>query len=511
VDFLLALLPVVTILVLMVGLGWPAARAGSAGLAVTLVVATAAFGYGTTTYGDIGLPRAVGGALLEAAFTTTTILWIVWPALALYHLQSLTGSFGVLQQRIAQLTRDPRIVALLVAWFLALFLEGAAGFGTPIALAAPFLVGAGFSPVTAVAIALVGHAAGVSFGAIGTPIVPQAAATGIAPLEIARATAPYHALVGWMLPLMVIAMVAPGTNAPASPRRRVWPWALLAAGLFIAPQFLIARLIGPELPTLGGALVGGVAFAFAWWRLGFRRAGRADGAAPPARLTETLRAAAPYLLVVGLILLTRLIPSIRGLLDAVAWDWTVYDRFGGAVQPLYHPGTILLTALVAAAIVQRARARDLLNALARAARQMAPVSLALVTMLGLSRLLVHAGMTGVLANSATAATGTAWPLFAPAVGLLGTFVTGSATASNILFTDLQVLAAGQAGMPVVEGVAAQGFGAAAGNMIAPHNVIAGAAAVGAAGREGEILRWTLLPCLLYVVVGGVVAAVRSAS
>lgn len=180
----LAFAPIALILALMLGARWSAARAGLAGLALTLVIALAAFGYGGGARFE-----AITGALLEAGFIAATILWIIFPALCIHELQVGGGRLGILQRAIDRLSPDPRIKAILIGWFLALFLEGAAGFGTPIALTAPILVSVGFSPVQALSIALVGHAAGVSFGAVGTPILPQVAATS---LSLRRGDRPRH-------------------------------------------------------------------------------------------------------------------------------------------------------------------------------------------------------------------------------------------------------------------------------------------------------------------------------
>lgn len=169
---MLAALPIAVILLLMIGVRWSAARAGSVGLLVALWVAWFGFGLGTTVMPELGVARTTGGALAEALFLALTILWIIFPALCIHELQVRTGGMDVLQQAMGRVSGDPRIVALLVAWFFVLFVEGAAGFGTSVALAAPFLVSAGFGRVTAVSISLIGHAVGVSFGAVGTPVLP---------------------------------------------------------------------------------------------------------------------------------------------------------------------------------------------------------------------------------------------------------------------------------------------------------------------------------------------------
>jgi lactate permease len=498
---LVAALPILVVIVAMLALRRSAAAAGLAALVAAGLLAVGVFGYGDAIYPELGAAAATAGALAEAGFSSLVILWIILPALAIHHLQEHTGALAVLRGALARITGDPRLVALLVAWFFALFLEGAAGFGTPVALTAPFLVGAGFRPVQAVVLALLGHAVGVSFGAVGTPVLPQWQATGIDRVALSAATGELHAAVGWIMPLILVRMVtrdAGGEHRGPPP----WGWALCAAGLFLLPQLAISRWVGPELPTLGGALTGGVAFALLVRRLGPRGLPLAGDPAMPGGGTALARAAAPYLLVLAFVLLTRLVPAISAATGAVEWSWTLGGRFSGTMLPLYHPGTLLMLGFLATALLRRTPSGEVARALATALRQLAPVAVALFAMLALSRLMVHAGMIDAMAGTAAGAAGRGWPLLTPFVGVLGTFVTGSATASNILFTEFQVSAAEQTGMPVLRALGAQGYGAAIGNTIAPHNVIAGAATVGLTGREAEVLRRTIGPCLLYATLGG---------
>jgi lactate permease len=493
-----ALLPVLLILLLMMGLRWAAAPAGLAGLLAALAVAT--LGFGWTGAEGVGLGRSLAGLAAEAGFTALTILWIVFPALWLHELQLASGATATLRAALARLSADPRILALLIAWFFALFAEGAAGFGTPVALAAPILVALGFEPVRAVALALVGHAVGVSFGAVGTPVLPQIAATGLDPLALAGTTAALHLALGWTMVLFVHRLACGPGAGGAGPG-----WALLAGAAFLLPYGAIALLVGPELPTLGGALLGGAAFAL----MLRARMGPGSGATPAPRALRD--AALPYLALLGMILLTRLVPPLREALSGFTWAWSLSGAFGGQVQPLYHPGTLLLLGLLAGGLARGTPARQFRDAAAIAASRLPAVLLALVAMLALARLMVHAGMVKALAAGAAAALGPAWPLLAPAVGVLGTFVTGSATASNILLTDFQRGTAEALGLPVLLMVAAQGFGAAVGNIVCPHNIVAGAATVGLAARQaGEVMRRTLPACALYAALGGAVVLVVAA-
>ena len=487
----LAGLPLAAILAAMIGLRWSAAAAGALGFALAAGLALTVFDLGTVRLAEVGPAGALGGALAEAAFTTATILWIVFPALAIYEMQARSGALDRIARALAGLSADRRTQAVLIAWFFGLFMEGAAGFGTPVALAAPLLVGIGYSPMRAVTLALVGHAAGVSFGAVGTPVLAQVAITDLSPLAVSRTTGLLHAALGGILLAFLVRLADP------SPLRRSdWATAALAGACFLVPFTLLAALVGPELPTLGGALLGGAAFA-AILRARSGRGERVDGLAT---------AALPYAVVLALVLVTRLIGPLQEPLRAVEIAWSAAGAFRGTFQPLYHPGTLLLAGFLLGGLAQGRSPGELATAALAAARRLVLVTLALVAMLALARVMVHAGMIRALAEAA-AASGPAWPLLAPSVGVLGTFVTGSATASNILFTDFQTATAGALALPTGLMVAAQGVGAAVGNIVCPHNVIAGGATVGLHGREGEVVARTAIPCLAYAAAAGALVLV----
>lgn len=217
-----------------------------------------------------------------------------------------------------------------------------------------------------------------------------------------------------------------------------------------------------------------------------------------------LAAASPYLTVIGLVLFTRLVEPVNERLAGVRLSWETDGGFSGSVQPLIHPAVLLTLAFLVGGLAQRAGLARPRQAFAAASRQLVPVIVALIAMVTIARAMSQAGMTEELALAA-AGTGAAWPLLSPVVGALGTFVTGSATASNILFTELQVETATAGGFEITPLVGAQGFGAAVGNIVCPHNVVAAAATVGLSGREGEILRRTFPTAAVYVGLGGIMA------
>jgi lactate permease len=498
----LAAAPIVVVLALMLAAGWSATRAAAAGLALALALAVAGFDFGAQ-----GLLQPLLGVLAEAGFITATILWILWPALALHHLQQHTGALDALRAALARLTPHPVLQALLIGWCVALFLEGAAGFGTPVALVAPLLVGLGVPPLQAVVLALLGHAAGVSFGALGTPVAAQSSLTGLTGDAIAWRTAALNAAIAGLLMLFFVrALRASGPAlvlAGAAGAIRVGRWATFATLAFVLPSVIIAVGLGPELPTLGGALLGALVFAWA-----IRRASRPGPEMPTctSKGMPVWRALAPYLVLVSLVLATRAVPQVSASLGEVALHWRLWERYEGRMQPILHPGTLLLAALLLGALFQARSLRVVGPALSASARRLLPVAVALLAMLCLSRLMLHAGMIAALQTAAVDGVGRAWPLLAPAVGALGSFVTGSATASNVLFSSLQVQTAQALGLSTAWMAAGQGVGAGIGNIVCPHNVVAGAATVGLAGREAEILRRTLWPCLTVLLLAGVLLA-----
>lgn len=467
----LAAAPLLAVLVLMLGLGWSAARAGLAGLVLAALTAEAAS------------PQLFIGVLAEGGFHALSIVAILWPALALHAQQDRGGALQQLREALAARGAAPALQALLLGWCVALFFEGAAGFGTPVALVAPLLVGLGLAPLQAVLLALVGHALGVCFGALGTPVMALAAVSGLEAAAIARPSALLQLLLAPLL-LVAFAWLLRGAGL------RLPPSALLRAGLgFALPALGLAWWLGPALATLLGALCSAALL------LPLLR-----GANPQPPPAAWARALWPYALLSVLVLLARALPESAAL--RLHWQW---QGFGAQLALHSHPGLLLALAVLLAAQLQGLTAGLQRQAWLAAARQLLPVAAALLVMLVLSRLLLHGAQLATLQSAAVDGVGGAWPLLAPALGALGSFVTGSATASNLLFGGLQAQTAAALGIDGARLLAAQGLGAGLGNLICPHNLIAGAATVGLRGAEGPLLRRTLPICALGLLVAGAAA------
>lgn len=338
-TILLAALPLLFVLVGMAVLHTSAVRAGLAGLALAAILTVGLGGhFDLADATGFSLGVAAMGTLAEALSFALNILWIVLPALALYAFQNKLGAIERIRDALTGITANRRLQAILLAWFFGLFIEGAAGFGTPVALAAPLLLGIGYAPVRAVTLALLGHASGVSFGAVGTPTLAQVELSGLDPTQIAGHVALMHAVLGWVF---LFAMVRLADDKGLS--RRDIGWTLFAGLCFFIPFVSLAFLAGPELPSLAGALVGAIVFVAA-----IRH--RASSSLAKLDLRSLAVDLAPYLLIVLFILATRLIAPAQETLSSVIVTWNLRDHFTGSFSPLYHPGTMLWCGLLLGAL-----------------------------------------------------------------------------------------------------------------------------------------------------------------
>lgn len=519
---LLAAVPVLSGIVLLVVLRWPASRAMA--LTGLLTAAVALWTWQVPA-------QHVAAATVEALFIAANVLFILFGALLLVAQLRAAGALARMRQWIGGLSPDQRIQAILVAWVMGGFFEGAAGFGTPAAITAPFLVALGFRPLQAVVLALVGDSNAVMFGAVGTPVVVgmAGALVGVedslaAAAAVGARAALYDTAFGYLMPAMLVLVLTVGEEGRAGWRsgRQAVPFAIVVGAAHLATAAAVARFLGPELPSLLGPAAG-LAAALALLRLGWlvpskpwRIAGEEDMAQQPPTRVGLARALSPYLLLIVLLAASR----------ARQWplgEWlraatlSVEDLFGSgidaALQPLWSPGFVfLLVALFCLPWFGMPRA-----ALAASAKSAGAVALKALVALAASlvtvRIFLHSGtnaaaleaMPIVLAELMARAAGGAWPFFAPWLGALGAFIAGSATFSNMLFGGVQQAIAAAQALDARSILALQALGAAAGNMICVHNVVAAAAVVDLIGREGAIIRRTILPMTVYLLLLGALA------
>ncbi|SDL09079.1 lactate permease [Maridesulfovibrio ferrireducens] len=555
---LVALVPIALALILMVGMRWPATKAMPVAWLSCAIGAIAVW----------NLPAAYVAALTLQGFVTATgILIIVFGAIIILYTLKYSGGMETIQYGFQGITRDPRIQVLIIGYMFAAFIEGAAGFGTPAALAAPLLLSLGFPPLAAVVMCLVFNSFPVTFGAVGTPViigfkyltglVETAVATGAPGVNfssmemfdklVSQWATLMHLPMIYILPIFMLGFMTRyfGKNRCWSEGFGAWKFCLFSSTAFSVPYLLTAWLVGPEFPSLIGGLVGlgiiivgaknGFCMPSTSWSFGPMSEWDAEwtgsvsaenGGEFKAHMSQ-FRAWTPYVLI-GLILVVTRIPELglKGMLAGVSIPFTNilgFESVNASIKYLYLPGTIPF-ALVAILTIFIHRIPGDKAALAwkEAIAKMKSPTIALFFAVSIVSIFKGSGIVDAalnpnnylsmplaLAETVSGLAGQTWPMFASFVGGLGSFITGSNTVSDLLFAEFQWGVASTLNLPHQIIVAAQGVGGAMGNMICIHNIVAGCAVVGLSGMEGAILRRTVWPFLLYGLVVGVVACLMS--
>ncbi len=558
-DAAVAIAPLVVVFLLLVFWRWPAKH--------TMPVAfllTAVLGY---FYWKVPAVR-IAAASLEGLVIAGILLYIVWGALLLLFVLKHSGAVEAIRNGFRDISPDRRIQAIIVAWTFGAFIEGAAGFGTPAAVAGPLLVILGFPPMAAVVAALTIQSTPVSFGAVGTPILvgvntglkdqplvtdfiarhAEAFAAG-ATLEpydqmlrmIGARVAIVHGIIGTLIPLFVVCLLTRffGKNRSWREGLAVWKFALFAGFAFTVPYVLFGVFLGPEFPSLLGGLAALALVVLAakagwfqpsevwdfppesaWepdWRSSFPP--RDDEAAPKA--IPLWIAWVPYVLVGGLLVAARLVDPIRDFILDSRIQWTILNTgedtttIGQKIDFFGSPGTVFLIAALVCLPLHRMSLRRFRAALAESGKATWGAAIAILFAVPAVRIFIQSNVNAaglesmpvVLATTLSDWTGTSWPAFSAVVGAMGAFVAGSNTISNMTFSLLQFKIGLDTQLAPLFIVALQAVGGAAGNMICVHNVVAASATVGLLGREGALIRKTLIPTAYYLLAAGIIGCV----
>jgi len=522
---LVAAFPIVVVLVLLGVFRRPAWIAAVSGLAATFLLACVAFG--------MPIPLAVAAAGYGVGFGLFPISWIVFSALLLFRISTETGQFHILRDSIGGLTADPRLQALLIAFAFGAFLEGAAGFGTPVAIAAAMLTGLGFSPFRAAAICLLANTAPVAFGSIGIPIVTLAGTTGLPLLRLSAAVGKICAPVALLLPAYLILAIGGWRSL-----RSVWLPACLAGGVYAVVQTVVSSYFGPQLTDILAAIAA-VAVLILYLRFSrgkvcdkaeaerFRgEGGRASASADVVAHTtsDVVRAWMPY----GLLVVTVLLWGVRPIHDfleraTVVFPWPMLHDQVVRLAPVvtkaspYHAfytlntlsaaGTACFVAALASAALLGVSAKRLVACIATVLKQMSLPTLTVTAVLAMAFLMNYSGATATL-GIAFAATGVVFPFFSAILGWIGVFLTGSDTSANALFGNLQVVTAEHLGLNPVWTAAANSVGGVMGKMISLQTIAVAAAATGmSTADQSRLFRFTLRHSVLLAVLTGCIALV----
>ena len=542
---LLALGPIAVVFLLMVVLGRSARLSMGAAYVVTALMALFIW----QAQGAVVAAATVNGLL-----TAVTLLFIVFGAIVLLNTLKESGAIASIRQGFIDVSPDRRVQVVIVAWLFGSLIEGSSGFGTPSAVGAPLLLALGFPAMAAVMAVLVIQSTPVSFGAVGTPMLVgvrsgidnkadvAAAIAPAAPLEylqqIVENVALLHALTGFVIPLILCGLLTRffGERQSFTDGLKAWKFAIFAGLAFTVPYYLIARVLGPEFPSMVGSMIGLLIVVPAARRGWFVPKETFDfpprdrwlpswlGTLDAPDQTQTarfsvLRAFAPYVLVVLLLILTRTVPPVKAFLTGPDTTLRFANLFGTSIsataQFLYSPGVVLILVSLLCIGLFRMTSQQYLRGVKDSARTMLDAAPALLLAVPMVQVFINSAaadgglvsMPMALAQGAAALAGQAWPNVSPWVGSMGAFIAGSNTVSNMMFAYFQFSTAQQIGLNVDASavvVALQAIGGAAGNMICVHNVVAAGAVVGMMNREGEIIRKTLIPMAFYCVQGGLI-------
>ncbi len=538
----LAVLPILVAAVLLIMWRWPAQK--TMPLVLILTVLIALFGW------NMSLLNIVASSI-QGLFITFDILYIIFGAILLLNTLKHSGAITVIRNGFLNISPDRRVQVVIIVWLFGSFIEGAAGFGTPAAITAPLLLALGFPALGAVMLGMMVQSTPVTFGAVGTPILvgvtgglagPQVEAQ-LAELSITFSdyiqmvtvrAALLHAVVGTVMPLFMCMMMTRffGKNKSWKEGLSIFPFAMFGGLAFTIPYLLTGAFLGPEFPSLLGALVGLALVTFAAQQ-GFLIPKRTWSFPPEAewpkhwmgklkiRLDDLnadsislSRAWLPYLLVAAFLVLSRLpqLP-VKGWLTSVKISWSeiLGSSINASSTPLYLPGTILIVVVLITYLLHHMRGQALRAAVGESGQLILGAGFVLIFTIPMVRVYINSGIneSGMMSMPIAMAewvaqnVGEVWPLFAPTIGALGAFIAGSNTVSNLMFSLFQFGVATSLALPSALIVALQAVGAAAGNMIAIHNVVAASATVGLLGQEGNVLRKTILPTIYYVGLVGI--------
>ena len=537
---LLAILPIFVAAVLLVGFRLPARLA----MPVVYVLAVLIGGFAWMMP-----PTQIVAASIQGLFIAGEIIFIIFAAILLLNILKRSGAIAAIRAGFTSITPDRRIQVVIVIWLFGSFIEGASGFGTPAAITAPLLVALGFPAVTAVMLGMMVQSTPVTFGAVGTPVLvgvrgglesaevnAQLANVGIEFSEYLQIITSHavllHAIVGSVMPLLMIMMMTRffGENRSWTEGLSVWPFALFGGVAFTVPYYITGVFLGPAFPSLLGGLIGlGVVTMAArkgflmpkdQWDFPDRNTWPTDWVGKlemrlevPDKMMSPVRAWMPYLLVAVLLVLTRLpqLPFGAALRSLVfRWEGILGTPVIASTTPLYLPATMLLVVVVMTVVLHRMRIDQFTSAIYESSKTLIGAGFVLIFAVPMVRIYINSGVNALdiqsmpiaMAEWVSLNVGAVWPFFAPFIGALGAFIAGSNTVSNLMFSLFQHGVASALGVSAAMIVALQAVGAAAGNMIAIHNVVAASATVGLLGQEGATLRRTILPTIYYLVATG---------
>lgn len=494
-NLILAIIPVLLLVVLMAFFKMPGDKSSLVSLAATVLIAF--FGY------HFPADDLLFSFLYGALKAVSPILIIILMAIFSYNVLLKTEKMEIIKQQFSSISTDKSIQVLLLTWGFGGLLEAMAGFGTAVAIPAAILISLGFKPVFSATVSLIANSVATAFGAIGTPVLVLAKETNLDVQVLSTNVVLQLSVLMFLIPLVLLFLTDP--KLKSLPKNLLL--ALLVGGVSLAGQYVAARYMGAESPAIIGSILS-IIVIVAYGRLTASKEEKARKST--LKWHEILIAWSIYLLILLLIILTS--PLFPGLRTTLENNWVTRislpvndSTLSYTISWLTHAGVLLFAGTFVGGLIQGAGVKELFVVLWDTVKQLKKTFVTVICLVGLSTIMDTSGMISVIATALAAATGSLYPLFAPVIGCLGTFITGSDTSSNILFGKLQSSVAGHIHVSPGWLSAANTVGATGGKIISPQSIAIATSAGNQQGREGEILKAAIPYALAYVAItGGIV-------
>ena len=449
---------------------------------------------------------AIEAVLEGLALACWPILLVIVAAIFTYNLVLHTKAMDTIKDMLTSVSHDRRVLILLIAWGFGGFLEGMAGFGTAIAVPAGMLAGIGINPILSVSVCLIANSVPTAYGSIGIPLVTLANVTGIDPIQLATFTSLQLGILTLLCPWLIV--IVSGGSLKAL---KGMTMLCIAAGLsFFLPELALSMFVGPELAVVAGAIVtmGTIVVIAKKFPIDDPEYAMPSQAETKIDSSKAITACMPFILIFIFLLMTsKLVPPINQALMTIKSSVPIYTGEGGAPYTFVWvntPGVLILIAAFLGGFKQGASFGEMFGVLGKTINGLKFTMVTIIAVIATAKVMGYSGMTGQIADTAVAATGTAYPAIGAFLGSVGTYITGSATSSCVLFGKLQVIACQAIGAPesVQAWVAASNAtGACAGKMISPLSIAIGSAAIGVQGADSQLLAFAVkfyIPFIIFM-------------
>lgn len=492
--FFIALIPIVWLMVSLGVLKMPGHKTCPFTLIITILLGMLVW--------KMPILNAATATLEGFALAVWPIMIVIIAAVFTYNLTVYTKSMDSIKKMMTGITTDNRILVLILAWAFGGFMEAIAGFGTAVAIPASILAGLGFNPVFAAIICLIANTTPTAFGAIGIPVTTLAKVSNIDVTQLSYAVGLQLTILIIIVPIILVMLTGRSVKAI----KGFWGISLASGISFAVPQLLAAKYLGAELPAILGSVVCMVV-TIAVAKIFYKDTAAKD--AEKVSLKQGVLAWLPFILVfIFVILSSALFPTINKALSSIKTSVLIYSGKGASPYVfnwVSTPGTLIIIATFIGGLIQGAKFMEILKVLGNTFKQMYKSAITIIAIVALAKVMGYSGMIKSISVVLVTATGGFYPLIAPIIGAMGTFVTGSDTSSNVLFGGLQVEVARSLHLNEFWLAAANTGGATAGKMISPQSIAVATAATGLVGQEGKILNATLKFCVVYVIILGLIA------